>query len=365
MSSTDQASVGARMQVARLMLGKTPQDVAKDVGVTSNTYRAYESGNRPLGDRIDEVANHLQVTVDFLNAGPIRVVPTTALSYRKREILRQPHVRHVQGLASMAIEYGRLMERHISMPPVRVPYTPVKSLEDVDDAVRKIRDQIQIADAPLRSAIDLVEHLGVFVFWVNGDPAFDGVSFWDGDRPYILLNRNIRDGYRSRFTVLHECGHLCCHRASTDADRHEEERRILDTEANRFAAAFLLPAASFARRFPRYPTLDAIADERSYWMASCAAMVYRARQLKLIDEDQYRRLNVGISSRGWRKSEPGAMRPETSKVHQFFLDEVGDKGLGPFDLALSVPCPTQWLTEALPSSDPYLNQVSFDDLLGF
>jgi Zn-dependent peptidase ImmA (M78 family) len=358
--------IGSRIEVARTILGKSRPEVAADLEVSSKVYGGFERGeSEKVFKHLDVIAETLCVKTDFFYQGPIRVILPSELSYRKRVLMKSPQSRHVQGMASLAADLTGLIERYVALPMVAVPYVPIESQDDIESAVWSIRNQLDMSDAPLRNAVALVESFGVLVFWVDADRTFDGVSFWNNDRPYILLNRNQRDGYRTRFTVLHELGHIISHRAFGDIDhRHEEERRRLDREADFFASSFLLPATSFGKRFPRFGSLYEISDDRSYWMASCAAMVRRAWQLKLIDEEHYRRLNVGISAKGWRRGEPNSPEPETSRVHRFFFDEAGEHGKTTFDLADSIGCPISWFREAFPQSEQYQTAFIFGDLDG-
>lgn len=354
--------IGSRLQVARHVIAKTRPDMAESLEVSAVTYANYERGHQNLIGRLEELAGACCTSTNFLTRGPLKLIPASGLSYRRKMSLKSAQARHIQGMASMACEFRAIIEEYVQLPAPRLPYAPVQSESDIEHVVAEIRSQLGMSDAPLRSAIALAESFGVLVFWVEGDSAFDGVSFWSEGCPYILLNKNQHDGYRARFTVLHELCHLICHKAPEAAERHEDERKRLDKEADLFASAFLLPASSFAKRFPRFGTLIDILDDRRYWMASCAAMVRRAWQLRLIDEDKYRKLNVGISAKGWRRGEPNSPLPEKSRIHQFFLDEAGEAGHGTSWLADRIACPIGWFREAFPQSEQYQNSFTFDGL---
>jgi Zn-dependent peptidase ImmA (M78 family) len=68
--------------------------------------------------------------------------------------------------------------------------------------------------------------------------------------------------------------------------------RITETQANRFASALLIPRAMMAKLFPRprYSRLDwvGLREFKLTWKASKAAILYRARQLELISDVQYK-----------------------------------------------------------------------------
>ena len=74
-------------------------------------------------------------------------------------------------------------------------------------------------------------------------------------RPLILLSADKDSGYRSRFDLAHEIGHLVLHRhiqRTTDSARH----KLMEQQAHHFAGEFLLPAETFASEVLVPPTLD-------------------------------------------------------------------------------------------------------------
>lgn len=351
------------MEVARNWLGKSKPDVAKEIGIAPATYEKYERGTSSQISRLELISDALCVSENYLTNGPLPFTPAHKLSYRKRVAIKSQDSRHVQAMASVAPQFEVIMDSFIAVPDMTAPFLPISAERTPEDVAQSIRRELKMPDVPLRNAIDFAESMGVLVFWVSTDSAtFDGVSFWANGRPFILLNSNQQDGYRMRFTVLHELCHIICHRTAGDEDQLEEETKLRDREADQFASAFLMPPTSFARRFPKYVRLGDLLEERRYWMASCAAMVRRARDLRMIDEDHYRRLCVGLSKNGWRKGEPGAAKPERSRVHSFFLDEAGDKGLTPAGLAANAHIPLGWLREAFPEAGAYQHEFTFEGL---
>jgi hypothetical protein len=253
MIERDLSHARLRAQIARNWIGKDRAPVAAEIGIAAGTYSNFELGRRALpAERLPRLAESLCVPTEFLASGPIGWLQAGKLSYRRRAAAKSADLKHVQSVASMAPEFARLIESFVTLPPVTVPLLIPEASGDVEEIAADLRRSLPMSDAPLRHASGLVESMGVLVFWVHGDRMFDGVSFWVDGRAYILLNANQRDAYRARFTVTHELGHLVMHRAADDLSLLEEARSRRDREANDFASAFLLPASSFARRFPRY-----------------------------------------------------------------------------------------------------------------
>ena len=63
-----------------------------------------------------------------------------------------------------------------------------------------------------------------------------------------------------------------------------------ESQANRFASAFLLPRSSFSREFVVGQRMDwrMLKELKKRWGVSKAALLYRARQLDLLSESRYK-----------------------------------------------------------------------------
>jgi Zn-dependent peptidase ImmA (M78 family) len=111
-------------------------------------------------------------------------------------------------------------------------------------------------------------------------------------------------GVRLRYDLAHELGHLILHRWVEQSELEEKATlKAIESEADRFAGAFLLPSSSFPNEV--YTTrLDAFIPLKERWKVSIQAMVYRCRDLDIIDPDQALNLYKQISFRRWRKKEP-------------------------------------------------------------
>jgi Zn-dependent peptidase ImmA (M78 family) len=140
-----------------------------------------------------------------------------------------------------------------------------------------------------------LESTGTVVAAVElGGPRVDALSDWvPGRRPVLLINKRA-PGDRQRFTLAHEVGH---------AVMHDAPGELAESEADRFAAELLLPAADIQADLVR-PTLERLLALKAHWRVSAAALLRRAHTLDLINDHTYRRLNTEMSAAGWRSTEP-------------------------------------------------------------
>jgi hypothetical protein len=104
--------------------------------------------------------------------------------------------------------------------------------------------------------------------------------------------------------------------------------KLIESQADQFASSFLLPAESFATDFPAV-SLELFRALKPKWKVSIAMMLMRARQLGSVSEEQYRKLWVSYSRRGWRKHEPldNDLPPENPRVLRRAIELLVDSGV--------------------------------------
>jgi len=137
------------------------------------------------------------------------------------------------------------------------------------------------------------------------------------------------------------------------AERHlsdSEDHKDLEQQANSFASAFLLPAATFGQEV--FDTsLNGFLRLKERWGVSVQAMVMRSSQLGLIDEHRKTELCRQISAKGWRnaKGEPlDALVPEVnSTVGRRSIDLLTEnRVIQPWEIPSEVPFPEEVLSSA-------------------
>jgi hypothetical protein len=100
-----------------------------------------------------------------------------------------------------------------------------------------------------------------------------------------------------------------------EESRDPASSKQIEVQAHRFAGAFLFPKEAFLSEV-RVPSLDYFCNLKKKWGVSIAAMVYRAFNLGLVDEEERRVLYQNMTRRGWR----GASREPYDKVGEMQLE---------------------------------------------
>jgi Zn-dependent peptidase ImmA (M78 family) len=77
----------------------------------------------------------------------------------------------------------------------------------------------------------------------------------------------------------------------------------MENHANRFAGAFLMPRRTFTREIAN-TTIDYFLSLKGRWRVAVAAMIYRCKELGILNSDQVKYLWKQMNARGIRKKEP-------------------------------------------------------------
>lgn len=317
----------------------TQVQLASMVDVSPGTISKWRAGTQtPERDALERLAGVVNVTPEWFTR-----VPGTKLSL---PLFRSNASAHVAARAMLAtrLEWGQdvaaaLME-YVDYPDVNLPscnYTDPEEItaEDIERAACECRDLWRLGRSAIQDLALAVEGAGVIlVREITGIAQIEGLSAWSEvlGRPVILLSADKDNGYRSRFDLAHEIGHLVLHRhiqRTTDNARH----KLLEQQAHRFAGAFLLPAETFATEVRVPPTLDDLLILKRRWGVSAAAIIMRLKALELVDEDGALMLFKRRSARWGVKAEPGDddRRPEQPRLLRRTIDLLVEEKVMPLD----------------------------------
>ncbi len=173
--------------------------------------------------------------------------------------------------------------------------------EGVERAAERARAHWGLGDdGPITNMTRVVENAGaVVVHFADISDRIDALSI-ARRRPVVVRATAKKAAVRLRFDVAHECAHLLLHQGVVTGDAPTEE------QAHRFAGAFLIPRAAFAREFPRTRRLldwPGMYRMKLRWLVSVRAIVRRAHDLGLVDAAQYRTANIHLVKTGQAKAE--------------------------------------------------------------
>lgn len=321
---------------ARQLRSWTQQELATAANISRQQLVNLEHGavQSPTTSTVHSLAVALKVPALYLATAPGSVPPVESLHFRGK---MRPPAKLVDELLVRGEHFERLgarLELSAQPPTVTMPEHRGGAAEAVERAATACRvDWGLRIDNPIANVTRLLERAGTLVglFPLNNDYV-EAFSWWR-HRPLVLCRRSSDSGTRRRFSLAHELGHLVMHRRIKAGDRD------LETEAHRFASAFLMPAAAFHSEFPRRGTRidwDGLIEMKQRWGVSIQAILHRASDLGVITSSMYRSAYVRISQLGWRKQEPGEPTAERPELVPTIVRALRDRGTSVHSLAASV-----------------------------
>jgi Zn-dependent peptidase ImmA (M78 family)/transcriptional regulator with XRE-family HTH domain len=343
---------GAELRLARLFRGLALEDVAERVDKTRQYLQRLETGQAtPTDELAEQLADALDVEPAFFTDPPSPAIADEQIHFRKLFTTRAA-VRQVT--IARAELFGRLvtyLDGHLKLPAVRFPTVDdVRSATDVERAAERCRTEWALGLGPIEHMTRLAENVGAVVTSFRAvSKEVDALSV-ALKRPIIVRNEAKPSACRQRFDVGHEVGHFVLHQGRATGDR------VTESEANRFAGALLVPSSMMMKLFPRpkRSRLDwpGLREFKLTWKVSKAALLYRARQLELINEDQFRTGFITLKRTGEAiaEREDALVPAETPElVQRAFAVLAAKKGVQPAKIAAAL----------------HIRLPLLDDLVGF
>lgn len=323
---------GRRLRLARQLAGLRKNALASKVGKTPTAIAAYEKNTkRPAPATVAQLSLALGVDPSFFLPGPIELEFNEVVAHF-RSLRSTTQLARDQALAYAlaTLDVSATLERHVEFPEANVPHYELGvDVESPEEAASSLRDYWQIGDGPVGHLVRIAENKGVLVvFSPSRGTSVDAYSFEGLARPVVVLNPTKDNFYRQRFDLAHELGHLVMH-----ADAEPGSSRV-EAQADHFAAEFLMPKEQISDLLPCKADWGQLQRLKESWGVSLQALLYRARALGVMKEVTYRNAMMFLSSKGWRRQEPGVMPVlEQPSLLPGAVGLLQEAGIGQGDLA--------------------------------
>lgn len=309
------------------------------VGVSTATVSKWKNGQQsPEAEALTNLSKVINVTPEWFTRPlpgkcSLPLFRSNASALSNARSMLEARLEWAQDIALALNEF-------VDFPEVNLPKRAFTDPEDItsadiEDAADECRELWNLGRRAIPDLAMAVEGAGVIlVREETGVATIEGLSAWSHElgRPLVLLSADKQNGFRSRFDLAHELGHLILHKGidrSTDPVRH----KIMEDQAHRFAGAFLLPAETFAAEVRSPVTLDSLLLLKQRWGVSAAAMIMRLWALKIIDDDAKGLLFKRRSARWGVKAEPGdeGRAPEQVRLLKRTIELLASSGVLPVE----------------------------------
>jgi Zn-dependent peptidase ImmA (M78 family)/transcriptional regulator with XRE-family HTH domain len=294
---------GELLRLARQYRGFTQRDLARDLKVEPSTVSRVENGVIEPGLLLaPEAADILGFPQQFFEQPdrvyglPLSVHPSM---WRKKAAVSQRGIDQALAGLNIRMMHLRRLIRAVDYEPVLpLPELDIESYRgDVEMVATMVRRTWLMPSGPIDDLTSWIERAGCFVIHAAlPDSAMDGVTLRAPDTPPCIFLNQDAPADRMRFSLAHELAHLVMHRVPT---------LQMEREANAFSGAFLAPAADIGPYFSRRRIdLALLANLKPEWRMAMAALLYRAKQLEFVNDNQTRYLWQQFTAHKIRMREP-------------------------------------------------------------
>jgi Zn-dependent peptidase ImmA (M78 family)/DNA-binding XRE family transcriptional regulator len=287
---------GKRVRQARELKRLTQKELAHRIGKSQAAITHVERGFKdPSPDFIAAIAQQTGLPISFFTTDPPIEFPVDVLLFRARTSMTRRDALAASRYAEIIFEMGMTLSSYVTQIPLRLQ----KSTKSPANAARETRKWLGLPlDEPIQHLTNAMERAGIVVMAIPLDQDdIDAFSTWIENAPVIALCSGKSLGDRKRWSSGHELGHLVLHSERTIRSNEHKE-------ADQFAGELLLPEKAMRREITSPVTITSLAALKPRWGVSIQALVYRAHELGIITDRQYRYLFEQISIRGWRTREP-------------------------------------------------------------
>ncbi len=346
-----------RIKQARISRGFSMGELADLLGVTRSAVSQYELGTiKPSDYIIGKMSDILEYQLSFFYK---KLPPTTnsnsAVYFRSRRSTAQKAKNAAKEKISIFREIHDYLSQYIDFPNVNIPnleyvnsYTEL-DLQTIEDYTKYLRNFWNLGNDPIENLTAILQKNGIIISIMDlNNKKIDAFSVWYEKIPYIFRSKDKYSNARLRFDLAHELGHLIMHNTFTEEDFTDKViYNKLETEADMFAACFLLPKETFSQDV--YSTsIDHFIQLKKKWKVSIGAMIFRCSDLHILSENQIKYLKDQMTYNKYWLHEPlDELIPlESPTAHKQAFELLLDNNIvTPFDITENIGCSAKEIEE--------------------
>jgi Zn-dependent peptidase ImmA (M78 family)/DNA-binding XRE family transcriptional regulator len=278
-----------RIREAREAKGYTREKFAEALDITPQAVGQYEVGQHSPGPEVMRAIIGLtgQPPAFFTADRPAVRERFGMPFWRSLARMRRADRLRIARRLEWSADVVAYIERFIDLPPPLLPSikmpADLSDFEALEIAAENVREAWQLGSLPIEHMSAILESNGIILI---KEPVrcedMDAVSRWQAGRPYILLSEDKNSLPRENFDLAHELAHLLCH---PHVEVTSDNLASIERQANYFAGALLLPRRSFPQEVIS-TSLNYFLELKARWRVSVQAMVYRCKDLGLLNSNQ-------------------------------------------------------------------------------
>ncbi len=324
--------VAYRIKQARVSRSMSTLELAERLDISKQAVSQYELGKiEPSKAALNLISSILKYPVSYFYKPVLSEKSAeSAVFFRSGKTTRVKSYNAAKEKIKLFSEINEYLRKFVDLPVINLPkieYPEFEELldnEKIEEFALSVRNHWGLGLNPINNLIGTIEKNGIIISRMNlGLSKIEGFSIWHNNSPLIFLCTDKESNVRVRFSASHELGHLLMHADffTEEELKNKDLHERLESEANSFAGAFLLPEETFSKDV--YSTsIDHFIQLKSKWKTSIATMIYRCETLGLLTPNQIKYLKDQMTVRGYWRKEPldNTMSIEKPVAHKQALD---------------------------------------------
>jgi Zn-dependent peptidase ImmA (M78 family) len=290
--------INPRMLIlARESRGLSQSELSKRLKISQGKLSKAEKGEQSINDiTLTSLALELNYPEQFF----FQSTPSAPVShyyYRKRVTISKKIMAKMESSIKIFRNNIDSLMDSVELPDFKIPtFDPSEDLPE--EIARKARYILKIPDGPITNLTNVLERNGLLIVKTDlFNEKTDGLSTISDKGAHIIYLNERMPNDRQRYSLAHELGHMIMHfDIPSDSENVEQE-------ADRFASEFLMPEKEIKNSL-RNLNFNKLGDLKRYWKVSMRSLVRRAKDLGLLEPQEYRNFQINFSRQGMSKSEP-------------------------------------------------------------
>lgn len=306
-----------RLRRARVLRNMSLQQVADQLGdISKQALSKYERGrDAPNSTRLIQLADVLGVNPEYffrsdsVELGEVDLRKHSAFGKKQQEAVKEQVREHLERyLAAENLFETGTGDKGFAQWQERFP---VSNVDDIEKAAEDLRQAWNLGTNPIANLTETLEENGIKVVGLEAHEKFDGLcAVVNNGADAVIVSNTARPGERQRFNLGHELGHLVMNLPAEVHGTRDEENWC-----HRFASAFLFPRKQIRETFGEHRKrvlFNEFLLAKEEWGISIQAILRRLYDLGIVQQRLYQDTFRHWSMRGFRKNEPGSLKPENS-----------------------------------------------------
>ncbi len=285
--------------IARETRGLTQYELAEKLEISPAHMSKMEQGSVEIYDEyIDKLVDILDYPKSFFYEEFEPMAPI--LNHRRRNVVAQKLITQIDAQINVYSMHISKVSQELGLKAQIMPCIDTEKFGTPYNCAKELRKIWKLKELVIDNLTKIIEEKGIMIVSFNfGTDRVDSRTVITEDGQAIIFVNKSLLGDRLRFSLAYELAHLIMHHCAMPS-----MDRDIGSEANKFAAEFLVPEKDVTKDMKETVNLDLLGKLKVKYKVSMQSLVYRADDLEIITDNQKRYLIQQFNQLKIRKREP-------------------------------------------------------------